>query len=306
MTPETVPVAYEFYDHWIEPRPVAIETTGAAVLVNSVGRKATFRRGKIAKAILTAAGEGVRQELDAHVPLVPGQIVITSAGHLRKTALTRYIFHAVVTSGENRYYADPKLISQSTARAVHLADLLGQPSIAIPALGSGVGRGDPLEVVRRIVGEIIALLPKCMALRKVIFATTSPETYQLFHQRALAAMALAYSEQELKNSLASFPPALYGLVGDLLQKFVAARQAGDSAQAETLQQEARGLKYLAEQLQGELPAANQDASRVVQVVVHNSLTIIHHIDQQNNIGAGGVLVEGSVGGDIVTGTKITT
>jgi O-acetyl-ADP-ribose deacetylase (regulator of RNase III) len=272
---------YDFFGRHIEPQLCPIEATGAAVLVNSVERKATFQRGSIAKAILNAAGEGVRQELQAHIPLTPGRIVVTSAGNLCNTSRTRYIFHALVTNKDTHYRADPRLIALITARSVHLADLLEQESIAIPALGSGIGRGNPVEVVKRILNEIIAQLPACNTLKQVIFATTSAQSFALFHNHALADLSLARREQELKDALASFPPSLYGLVGDLLQKLETARQAGNSPEADQLLNEAQGLKYLAEKLQARLPNPDAPAVKVVQLIIATGGSIIHNISQQS-------------------------
>ena len=115
--PETQPSAsgYEFNGRLIEPRQCPIEATGAAVLVNSIGSKATFRRGKISKAILAATGDVILRELEPHKPLTAGQVVITSAGELSKTTPTRYIFHVVITDQETNYRANPKRIAESTA-----------------------------------------------------------------------------------------------------------------------------------------------------------------------------------------------
>jgi O-acetyl-ADP-ribose deacetylase (regulator of RNase III) len=271
---------YDFFNHQIEPQLCPIQDSGAAVLVNSIGIKATFKKGGVAESLLNSAGEGIRQEVQRHTPLKPGHIVITSAGKLVQTTATRYIFHTVITDRETHYRANPKLVAESTARAVQLADLLGQESIAFPVLGSGFARGKPRESVKRSLNEIITLLPNCSVLKKVIYSMINPETYGLFHNRALVTLALAHSEQQLKASLSAFPPSLYGMVGEMLQRLEAARSAGDGLHTEELRCEAEGLIFLAENMKAHLRDDDPSADRAVQLVLATGGSIIQNVTQQ--------------------------
>ena len=53
--------SYPFYERTVELRQQDITATGAAVIVNSIGIKATFKRGGVAQVILTAAGDGAKE-----------------------------------------------------------------------------------------------------------------------------------------------------------------------------------------------------------------------------------------------------
>ena len=271
---------YDFGGKWIEPRLARISTTCADVIVNSIGIKAGFGSA-IANDILQVAGQKIKDsDQKYHAPLTPGNVVITHAGNLTKLCGTHYIFHSVITNRESAYRANSKLIKRVVTRSIQIADLLDQTSIAIPALGSGKGRADPAQVVKDILSKVIELLPECTSIKKVIFATTSPEIFDLFNRRALADLALAQREQELKNALRDIPLSLYGLVGDLLQKMETARQGGDAQEAVQLQDTARGLISLGQKLKDKLPAESLHASAVVQMIIATGGSIVHSISQQ--------------------------
>lgn len=273
--PDEYPGHYEFTGRKkIEPRLCDITTTGAAVIVNSIGSRASFRN-PIAQSILDAAGEEIEREVRRYTLIPSGGIVITHAGQLMKA--TRYLFHVVVTSADAKYRTDPNLIVPVTTRCVRLADLLGQGTIAIPPLGTGMGRGDRVQVLRQMLNAIIDLLPDCKVLEKVIFAATKEKTFALFHNLALANIALVRREQELKGALRDVPPSLYGLVGDLLLRLEAAREAGKSPQE--LLQQAEGFIRVARELGESLPSQGEPA-RTVQLIIATGGSIIHHVTQQ--------------------------
>jgi len=259
----------------IEPRLCDVTETGAAVIVNSIGSRASFRN-PIAKAILKAAGEGIKDEVQRYRLIPSGGIVITHAGRLMKTTL--YLFHVVVTSQAADYRTDPALIVPVTTRCVRLADLLGQETIAIPPLGTGMGRGARVEVLRQMLNAVIDLLPGCKALDKVIFAATKEKTFALFHNLALADIALARREQELKDALRDFPPSLYGLVGNLLERLEKARAAGERPQQ--LLQEAEGLIKVGKELEEKLPSPSGPVAGTVQLIVATGGSIVRNVTQQ--------------------------
>jgi O-acetyl-ADP-ribose deacetylase (regulator of RNase III) len=240
-------IPYPFYEHTVELRQQDIIATGAAVIVNSISVKANFG-GYVAQAILPAAGDEIRDMVQNYERL-PGGVVITHAGKLMGTTPTRHIFHTVVT---NIYRASPELIIRAATRCIQLADLLDQKSIAVPALGSGVGRARTPQVVKHILNQIIEVMPGCKSLERVIIATKSPRTFNLFNARALVSLALTRREQELMAALPSIPPSLYGLVGQMLERIKAASQADDQAQVDELYEQAHGPVFLGKELQSKL------------------------------------------------------
>lgn len=267
---------YIFSGHVIEPKLTDITKTGAAVIVNSVGSKASFRN-PIAQAIMKEAGEEVRTEVHRYTPIKPGRVVVTHAGKLQ---MARYIFHTVITSAETNYYENPALVVRVTTRCVQLADLLDQPTIAIPFFGTGFGRGKPEEVIKQMLNVIVQLLPDCNSLERITFATTNEAHLALFHNLALVDLALARREDELKKSLRFFPVTLYGLVGQLLQKMEDARQSGDNPQE--LLQQADGLVKVGLELADKLPHGDTAIAGTVQLIIATGGSIIKNVQQQSS------------------------
>lgn len=270
-------------DKQIEPWLGDVARTGAAAIVNSTGSRASFRN-QIAQSILAAAGPEIKQEVHRYTPLPSGGVVITHAGQLMKE--TRYLFHVVVTSRDAGYSTDLTLVVPVITRCVRLADLLGLPTIAFPPLGTGMGRGDRDQVLRKIVNAIVDTLPDCQALNKVIFSSPKREHLMLFHNLTLAHVTLDRRKRALKDALPHIPPRLYGLVGDLLVQLEAAQEAGGSA--EELLQQAEGLVRLAEQLgrelaeklDGDTEAKLPEESRptkIVQYIVATGGSIVHNV-----------------------------
>jgi O-acetyl-ADP-ribose deacetylase (regulator of RNase III) len=272
IQPQGIETGYDFSGRILRPWLGDITATGAAVIVNSIGSQASFRN-PIARSILNAAGAGIRDEVHRHKPIRSGQIVVTHAANL---STTHYLFHAVVTGSESSYYASPKLIAQVSLRCVKIADLLFQPTLAMPAFGTGMGRAKKEEAVKQILNAIIQTLPDCETLKTIIFATTSEETFALFNNQALTDLALARREHELRQALPNIPPKLYGLVGDILFRMEEARKSGQAPGA--LQEEAQGLVRMAEELARKLPDG-QAAAGVVQLIIATGNSIIQNVSQ---------------------------
>jgi O-acetyl-ADP-ribose deacetylase (regulator of RNase III) len=278
ITSDEFPKYYEFYSRKIEPYQGDITTSGAAVIVHAVTVTATFNN-RIAQRILRAAGERsgpeIKKEVQRHAPIGPGHVVVTHAGEL---APTSYLFHAMISRATKRYVADPKLTSEAVARCVRLADLLNQPSMALPPLGTGTGRASAVKTVKQMVNVMLDLLPTCNYLKRIVLATTSEKKFALFHNLALADIALVRREQELKDALRDFPPSLYGLVGHLLESLEQARQAGEHPQQ--LLEQAEGLLKIGQELQQKLPSSSAPIAGIVQLIVATGGSIIRNVTQQ--------------------------
>lgn len=272
------PKYYEFSGRRIEPYQGDITTAGAAVIVHAVTITATFNN-RIAQRILRAAGERagpeIKKEVQRHAPIGPGHVVVTHAGEL---APTRYLFHAMISRSTKRYVADPKLTSEAVTRCVRLADLLNQPSMALPPLGTGKGRASAVKTVKQMINAMLDLLPTCESLKRIVLATTSEKKFALFHNLALADIVLARREQKLKDALRDFPPSLYGLVGHLLERLEQARQAGE--QPQQLMQEAEGLIMVGQELAAKLPPTSGAVAGTVQMIINTGGSIIRNVTQQ--------------------------
>src|SRR4051794_26458819 len=96
--------------------------------------------GGVARAIKAAGGAEIAREAMAQGPIEPGSAVVTPAGRL--PAPIRWVIHAATMRGSD-LRTDESLIRTATRSALKSADDIGAKSIALPALGTGVG-GFPL------------------------------------------------------------------------------------------------------------------------------------------------------------------
>ena len=109
----------------------------------------------------------------APVPL--GGAIVTTAGDLA----ARAVIHAVSLDTNRRTSA--AAIAEAVRSALLRARDIEATSIAIPALGTGVG-GFPLDEAARVTVEAVrSTLPYVPTLERVIFALRGQAAYQAFH-----------------------------------------------------------------------------------------------------------------------------
>jgi O-acetyl-ADP-ribose deacetylase (regulator of RNase III) len=148
-------------------------------IVNAANNELWMGSG-VAGAIKRAGGEEIEREAVARGPIAVGEAVATSAGRLK----ARYVIHGAVMGQDLR--TDAELIRRTTLRCLEVADELGVTSLALPALGTGVG-GFPLgECARVMVGAVRGFEPR--SLERVIFV--------VFGAQAERAFAAVLAEQE--------------------------------------------------------------------------------------------------------------
>ena len=115
----------------------------------------------------------------APVPL--GGAIVTTAGDLAAKA----VIHAVSLDTNRRTSA--AAIAEAVRSALLRARDIEATSIAIPALGTGVG-GFPLDEAARVTVEAVrSTLPYVPTLERVIFALRGQAAYQAFHAAIEAA-----------------------------------------------------------------------------------------------------------------------
>ena len=115
----------------------------------------------------------------APVPL--GGAIVTTAGDLA----ARAVIHAVSLDTNRRTSA--AAIAEAVRSALLRARDIEATSIAIPALGTGVG-GFPLDEAARVTVEAFrSTLPYVPTLERVIFALRGQAAYQAFHAAIEAA-----------------------------------------------------------------------------------------------------------------------
>lgn len=96
--------------------------------------------GGVSKAIRSAGGEAITNDTNKLIPLTLGEVLPTTAGNLP----ARYIFHAVTIGPDptDKYVGSRKkpLTKGLADKCMQLMKVLGQRSIAFPALGTGYAK----------------------------------------------------------------------------------------------------------------------------------------------------------------------
>jgi O-acetyl-ADP-ribose deacetylase (regulator of RNase III) len=125
-------------------------------------------------AIKRRGGDAIEYEAVRQGPVPVGTAVVTGPGSLA----CRYVIHAV-SLGPDRRTSGPS-IDAAVRAALAAADRLGCTSIAIPALGTGVG-GYPLDsAAQTVVSAVEAALRDTHTLQLVIFALRGADAYNAF------------------------------------------------------------------------------------------------------------------------------
>jgi len=138
--------------------------------------------GGVAGAIKRAAGSIVEQEAVAQGPIQPGEAVATSAGALPPPI--RWVIHAATMGPDLQTSED--LVRQATASALAKAAEIGATSIAIPAMGTGVGRFPIERAAQVMVEEARKAAASGGSIGRIVFVLRDESARQLF-ERAIGA-----------------------------------------------------------------------------------------------------------------------
>jgi O-acetyl-ADP-ribose deacetylase (regulator of RNase III) len=137
----------------------------------------------VAGAIKRRGGDAIEFAAVRQAPAPLGGAVVTGAGSLA----ARWVIHAVSLDHQRR--TSGATIDQACRSAVARAHELGAETLAIPALGTGVG-GFPLDEAARItvaaVRDAAAAAPR---LRTVTFALRGAAAYEAFRSALAAALS---------------------------------------------------------------------------------------------------------------------
>jgi len=134
----------------------------------------------VAGAIKRRGGDEIEFAAVRQAPVELGDAVVTSGGSLA----ARWVIHAVSLDQHRRTSAET--IDRAVRSAIRRAGELDIETMAIPALGTGVG-GFPLaEAARITVDAVRAEVPRAPRLRTVTFALRGAAPYAAF--RAALAM----------------------------------------------------------------------------------------------------------------------
>jgi O-acetyl-ADP-ribose deacetylase (regulator of RNase III) len=138
----------------------------------------------VAGAIKRKGGQVIEDEAVRQGPIPVGEAVVTSGGTLQ----ARYVIHAAAMGQDLTTNAD--LIRQATRSSFMRAAELGVTSLALPALGTGVGGFSVHEAARVMIDAAITALRETprTSLRRVLFVLFTPDALQAFDE-ALARLS---------------------------------------------------------------------------------------------------------------------
>ena len=159
----------------MKPELEVVEGDIAALAVDAVANAANDRLwmgAGVAGALKRAGGDEIEREAVAKGPIAVGDAVATGAGRLP----ARWVIHAAVMGQD--LVTSAEAIRSATCRTLQVADELGAESVALPALGTGVG-GFPLDECARImVAEAAAYDGR--SVRRVVFAVYGKAAREAF------------------------------------------------------------------------------------------------------------------------------
>ncbi|MDQ3690232.1 MAG: macro domain-containing protein [Chloroflexota bacterium] len=168
-------------------RPTVIEVTVGSItgapteaIVNAANSE-LWMGGGVAGAIKSEGGESIEREAMAQGPIEPGQAVTTGAGRLPEPI--RSVIHAATMGPDLRTSAE--LIASATRSALVCAAEVGARSVALPAMGTGVGGFALEQAARLMVGEAKAFAVRDRRLERIVFVVRDDRAKAAF-QKALS------------------------------------------------------------------------------------------------------------------------
>ena len=142
-------------------------------IVNAANSALVLGAG-VAGAIRAKGGPSIQSECDAIGPIEVGDAAVTGAGNLP----ARYVIHAagMVPGGS----ASEESIRQSVRRSLELAVLHGCRTVAIPAIGAGIGGFSAQRCAEILIEEARAQLRGPDALEEIRFVLFGEPMYRVF------------------------------------------------------------------------------------------------------------------------------
>ncbi|HSE93089.1 MAG TPA: macro domain-containing protein, partial [Methylomirabilota bacterium] len=131
----------------------------------------------VAGAIKRKGGLIVEEEAMRQGPVEVGEAVLTTGGNMMAT----HVIHGAVMGPDLK--TDPEKIAATTRSVLAMADKHRITSIALPALGTGVGHVAPPASAEAMLGEVVNHLKKGQSsLRRVVFVLYQDDAYKAFSE----------------------------------------------------------------------------------------------------------------------------
>lgn len=131
----------------------------------------------VAGTIKKKGGVIIEEEAMRQGPVEVGDAVLTTGGNLAAT----HVIHAAVMGPDLK--TDPDKIAAATRSVLALADKHRITSLALPALGTGVGHVPPQASAEAMIREVVAHLKAGQSsLKRVVFVLYQDEAYKAFSE----------------------------------------------------------------------------------------------------------------------------
>lgn len=129
----------------------------------------------VAGALKRKGGVIIEEEAVRQGPVEVGEAVLTTGGNLMAT----HVIHAAVMGPDLK--TDPEIITRTTKAILALADKHKISSIAMPALGTGVGHVAPPASSEAMLGPVAEHLKTGKSsLKRVVFVLYLDDVYKAF------------------------------------------------------------------------------------------------------------------------------
>ena len=163
----------------VGPASVAIERGDITdrevdAIVNAANSTLAMGAG-VAAAIKRKGGVLIEEEAIRQGPIEVGEAVLTPGGNLVAT----HVIHAAVMGPDLK--TDAETVARTTRAVLALADKHRLTSLALPALGTGVGRVPPAAAAEAMLTEVVAHLKSSKTtLKRVVFVLYQDEAFRAF------------------------------------------------------------------------------------------------------------------------------
>ena len=143
-------------------------------IVNAANTTLVMGAG-VAGAIKRKGGVIIEEEAMQQGPLEIGEAVLTTGGNLVAT----HVIHAAVMGLDLK--TDGETIAKATRAVLAVADKHRLTSIALPALGTGVGHVPPAVSAEAMLKEVVGHIKRGQSsLRRVIFVLYLDDAFRAF------------------------------------------------------------------------------------------------------------------------------
>ncbi len=133
-----------------------------------------YMGGGVAGAIKRFGGEEIERQAIAQAPIPVGSAIHTSAGKLK----FKYVIHAP-TMEEPAMPTNEEKVRRAVRASLELADRLGIKVLAMPGMGTGVGRLPKETAAKVMMEKIKGFIPN--SLERVILVDVDEEMVKAWH-----------------------------------------------------------------------------------------------------------------------------